>query len=92
MPSFRSSSTSEHCHPALNPLIILNSITNNELEPFKMSLSFGSSSNGWVDTSPQGWEKFKNVIRGLYIVKRHKLEGPNGVIKLMESQYGFKAT
>ncbi|KAH8782231.1 ankyrin repeat-containing domain protein [Hyaloscypha sp. PMI_1271] len=57
-----------------------------------MSHSFGSSSHGWVDASPQGWEKFKNVIRGLYIVKGHKLEGPNGVIKLMESQYGFKAT
>ena len=45
-----------------------------------------------VDSSSQGWERFKNAIRKLYIVKGHKLGGPNGVVEVMESQYGFKAT
>ncbi|KFY48610.1 hypothetical protein V495_01191 [Pseudogymnoascus sp. VKM F-4514 (FW-929)] len=38
----------------------------------------------------QGWGRFKNVIRGLYMIKGHKLEGPEGVIKIMETQHGFK--
>jgi len=38
----------------------------------------------------QGWDRFKNVIRGLYMIKGHKLEGPEGVIKIMETQHGFK--
>ncbi|KFX89643.1 hypothetical protein V490_06896 [Pseudogymnoascus sp. VKM F-3557] len=38
----------------------------------------------------QGWDRFKNVIRGLYMIKGHKLEGPKGVIKIMETQHGFK--
>jgi hypothetical protein len=46
--------------------------------------------SAWVD--PQGWERFKNAIRGLYIVNGHELEGPDGVIKLMEGRHGFKAT
>jgi hypothetical protein len=40
----------------------------------------------------QGWERFRNAIRDLYVVKKHKLEGPDGVIKHMEVTYGFKAT
>jgi hypothetical protein len=39
----------------------------------------------------QGWERFKNAIRGLYILKRRKLEGPDSVVKLMETRYGFEA-
>ncbi|KFZ17748.1 hypothetical protein V501_01578 [Pseudogymnoascus sp. VKM F-4519 (FW-2642)] len=39
---------------------------------------------------PQGWDRFKNVIRGLYMIKGHKLEGPGGVIKIMETQHEFK--
>ena len=41
---------------------------------------------------PQGWDRFKNAIRGLYIANEHKLEGPDGVIKKMEERHGFKAT
>lgn len=40
----------------------------------------------------QGWDRFKNVIRGIYMTKGHKLEGAEGVIKIMESQHGFKKT
>ncbi|OBT65062.1 hypothetical protein VE03_05223 [Pseudogymnoascus sp. 23342-1-I1] len=40
----------------------------------------------------QGWDRFKNVIRGLYMTKGNKLEGPEGVIKIMESQHEFKKT
>jgi hypothetical protein len=41
---------------------------------------------------PQGWDQFRNAIRGLYIASEHKLEGPDGVIRKMEERYGFKAT
>jgi hypothetical protein len=41
---------------------------------------------------PQGWDRFRNAIRGLYIANGHKLEGPDGVIKKMEERHGFKAT
>ncbi|OBT43416.1 hypothetical protein VE00_05745 [Pseudogymnoascus sp. WSF 3629] len=41
---------------------------------------------------PQGWDRFKNVIRGLYMTKGHKLEGPEGVIKIMETKHGFRKT
>ncbi|OBT56680.1 hypothetical protein VE04_03557 [Pseudogymnoascus sp. 24MN13] len=40
----------------------------------------------------QGWDRFKNIIRGLYKTKGHKLEGPEGVIKIMRTQHGFKKT
>jgi hypothetical protein len=43
-------------------------------------------------TDSQGWERFKNAIRALYIAEAHPLEGPNGVIKLMESRHRFRAT
>ncbi|KFZ10894.1 hypothetical protein V502_07857 [Pseudogymnoascus sp. VKM F-4520 (FW-2644)] len=40
----------------------------------------------------QGWDRFKNVIRELYTIKGHKLEGPEGVLKIMEIQHGFAKT
>jgi hypothetical protein len=39
----------------------------------------------------QGWERLKHVMHALYIAKGHKLEGPEGVIKMMEHRHGFKA-
>lgn len=41
---------------------------------------------------PARWEQIKNVVRSLYINKGHPLEGPDGVVKLMEIQHNFKAT
>jgi hypothetical protein len=43
-------------------------------------------------SEPQGWERFRNAIRDLYVVKGHNLEGPAGVIKHIENTYEFKAT
>ncbi|KAN0117792.1 ankyrin [Hyaloscypha variabilis] len=40
----------------------------------------------------QDWERLKLVLRALYIGKGHPLEGPEGVMKLMETRHGFKAT
>ncbi|OBT73196.1 hypothetical protein VF21_08718 [Pseudogymnoascus sp. 05NY08] len=40
----------------------------------------------------QGWDRFKNIIRGLYMTKGNKLDGPEGVIKIMKTQHGFKKT
>ena len=40
----------------------------------------------------QDWERPKLVLRALYIGKGHPLEGPEGVMKLMETRHGFKAT
>jgi hypothetical protein len=37
-------------------------------------------------------EQIKNIIRHLYVVKGYQLQGPNGVMKLMEDRHGFKAT
>lgn len=41
-------------------------------------------------TAPQSWDRFKNVIRRLR--DTHILEGQDGLIKIMEEKYGFKAT
>ena len=41
---------------------------------------------------PQDWERLKNVLRALYIGKGYTLEGPEGVVKLMETRHGLKAT
>lgn len=41
---------------------------------------------------PERLNQLKNIIRSLYLVKGHPLEGPNGVIELMEKQHGFRAT
>jgi hypothetical protein len=41
---------------------------------------------------PQDWERLKHVLRALYIGKGYTLEGPEGVMKLMETRYGLKAT
>ncbi|KAH8753211.1 hypothetical protein BGZ57DRAFT_965322 [Hyaloscypha finlandica] len=40
----------------------------------------------------QDWERLKHVLCALYIGKGHTLEGPEGVMKLMETQHGLKAT
>ncbi|OBT38706.1 hypothetical protein VE00_10952 [Pseudogymnoascus sp. WSF 3629] len=40
----------------------------------------------------QGWERFKYIIHDLYMVKRYKLGGPDGVMKIMETRHKFKAT
>lgn len=40
----------------------------------------------------QDWERYKNVIYNLFLVKRKTLEGPDGVMKIMESRVGFKKT
>ncbi|KUJ19537.1 uncharacterized protein LY89DRAFT_683361 [Mollisia scopiformis] len=41
---------------------------------------------------PERLNQLKNIIRSLYLVKGHPLEGPNGVIELMAKQHGFRAT
>jgi hypothetical protein len=41
-------------------------------------------------TTPQSWDRFKNVIRKLR--DTHSLEGKDGLMKTMEEKYGFKAT
>ncbi|EPE33291.1 Ankyrin repeat-containing protein [Glarea lozoyensis ATCC 20868] len=42
--------------------------------------------------SSHEWDRFKNIIYDLYIVKKYSLEGPKGVMKVMEDRYNFKAT
>jgi hypothetical protein len=73
-------STHQSCHQSLTPFY--SKKESNTLVEQTMSHS----------TNPQGWEQFKNSIRALYIAEAHPLEGPNGVIKLMESRHGFRAT
>jgi hypothetical protein len=60
------------------------------IQPSNQILSFDPTMSHSADS--QGWERFKSVIRALYIAKGHTLEGPDGVIKLMENRHGFKAT
>jgi hypothetical protein len=42
--------------------------------------------------SSEEWERWKNAIQTLYIFEDRPLQGPLGVIKLMEDRHGFKAT
>ena len=41
---------------------------------------------------PQDWERLKHILRALYIGKGYALEGPDGVMKRMETRHGLKAT
>jgi hypothetical protein len=71
--------------PALYSFNLCDQTTSTEFGPGNVC-----KMSDWVD--PQDWERFKNAIRALYLTNGHKLEGPSGVIKLMEERHDFKAT
>jgi hypothetical protein len=41
--------------------------------------------------SPDEWKRHKSTVQRLYLEERRKLEGPDGVIDVMQKAYNFRA-